>query len=160
MGWLMTASPIGQPKLLGYGDESGMLDMRLFYTVPEAKAMLSSLGAEGTRVYTIIELIDYGFIVCLAYVMSRVFQFLTNRLGSPEKLQKLHWFAYGRGIVDILENTSILLAMHVFTGQNWVLGVAGILTLLKWLFLLLYLLAAVSAVIYKVCSLVKIKSRL
>ena len=55
-----------------------------------------------------------------------------------------------RAAVDILENTSILLAMHVFTGQNWVLSMAGILTMLKWLFLLLYLLAAVCAVIYNV----------
>ena len=36
LGWLMTASPIGQPKLMGFGDGTGMLDMRMFYIVPES----------------------------------------------------------------------------------------------------------------------------
>jgi len=151
LGWIMTASSIGQPKLMGFGDGTGMLDMRMFYTVPEAKTMLTSLCAEGVGVYTLIECIDYGFILCLAYVMSQVFQFLTNKLGSPEKLRRLHWLSYSRGLFDVVENTAILMSMHLLPAHDLVLGGAMIATMLKWLSLFLYLAAVLFAVMDRIC---------
>lgn len=139
---IMTISPIGQPLLLQYGDGTGMLDFLSYYSGAQAAASLSSLGAEGTRIYARLLLIDFIFIAATGIVFSMILQAIVRWAKISSKWIRLGWLGYIRSGFDALENILLLIAMFFFANNQSLLNIAGFATLLKWVSMYIYISAA------------------
>lgn len=136
----MMSPQFGQGALKAYGDGAGMLDMRLFYSGAEAAQSLGALGPGGARVYLRILLVDVAFIAGLALAMHMLVSWLVDAMQLPQRFRCVAWLGFARAAFDLVENA--LIAAALFGGGNKpeLLGVAGVVTLLKWLCLGLYVL--------------------
>jgi hypothetical protein len=139
--WVISNSSFGQPTLLQYGNKTGMLDFKFYYTQSEASSALLSLGQEGANIYRRILLVDFIFIICIAYVLGEFMRMLIKWLKLPDKYNRLSWLAYIRSGFDAAENILILIVLALLPAGQWLLGITGVVTLLKFVSMAAYLLA-------------------
>ncbi len=154
---IMSSSPIGQPLLVQYGDGTGMLDFLTYYSGEQAATALTSLGPEGSYIYTRLLLIDFVFIIGTAIVFSMIMQFLVNWSGLPAGWRKLHWLGYIRSGFDAIENVLLLIGLTVASVNQSILTIAGIMTLLKWIIMYVYIAVAVAVLIIGIRNKVKLR---
>lgn len=141
--WLISSSSLGQPTLIQYGDGTGMLDFKYYYTQEEAANALLSLGQEGVNIYTRILLIDFIFIISIAYVLGEFMRMMIKWLKLPKKYNRLSWLAYIRSGFDVIENVLILIALALLPVGQGLLGYAGIVTSLKFISMAAYFVALI-----------------
>ena len=152
---IMSSSSIGQPLLKQYGDGTGMLDFLSYYSGERAVAALGGLGPEGAWVYTRLLLIDFLFIIGTAIIFSMAMRFLVQWARLPSKWLRLHWLGILRSGFDAVENILLLFGLHAAAGSQTVLGVAGIVTLLKWVSMFALVAAALVVTIMGIRNRVK-----
>lgn len=145
--YVMSNPPIGQPLLVQYGDGTGMLDFLTYYSGERASLALSTLGTEGTAIYTRLLFIDFIFIIGTAVFFTFLLQALCKWSKVSHKWIKISWLGYIRSGFDAIENCLILLSLHTFNNNPILLKIAGIVTLLKWLSTYLIIIAAILLVI-------------
>lgn len=121
-----------------YGDFT-MPDMRIGYTFSEIQTAFASIGIEGLRMWVIAHSPDFLF--PLAYSVSMMFAIMMelNSLGKNSGiLRKSVLLPLLGGIADYIENLLILSQIAVFPNlSELVIAFASVITLLKWVFLML-----------------------
>ncbi len=115
----------------------GPLDLNLTYSGAQAIETLAAMGAEGRALYRNIEIMaDFiypvAYTVFFALLISWLFQ---KGLAAESRLRAWNVLPLGGFVFDVLENSSIILMINQFPAVSPALAsVAGVFTLVKWLF--------------------------
>jgi hypothetical protein len=101
---------------------SPTLDIKFYYTVPEAKDLLTSLSVADTNNYGIHELFDILYLIGYGMLSFA----LMLRVSSHSILL---WFSILPSVMDLIETVTILGVLHE---SICVPGWLGFVTALKW----------------------------
>jgi len=136
-----------------YGDFT-MPDMRFGYAFSEIQAAFTSIGIEGLRMWAIAHSPDFLFPLAYSFSMMFAIMLELNSLGKNSGLlRKSVILPLLGGIADYIENILILSQIAVFPNlSEIVIALASMITLLKWVFLMLGFLVIfglLSIIVYK-----------
>ncbi len=144
--------PVSNRALVKISGHDGLLDLRLFYTAPEAFATLSHYGEAGRELYVKFLAVDFIFIPIYSLGLGFLMTWLVRAAfrGDPARL-RLNLLPLGIGILDATENVFILAMLALYPNSNLVIGtLSGIATFCKFVLTFLaalcfvYLLASVA----------------
>lgn len=156
--FVMSASKIGQPLLSQYGDGTGMLDFKFFYTKQQAFESIVTMGNEGQHIYVRLLFIDFVFIACTAYFFTTLFSWVCTKFNLSKNFSKLKILGVLRSCFDGMENILLLIFIMLSPSFDWILSIAGIFTFLKWVAMAIYIVALIFAIIIGIFKLFKNKS--
>jgi hypothetical protein len=132
------------------GQELGLIDAQFSYSPQQVYQMEAAYGPEGRPLYILTTLIaDTLFPLDYALLMG-IFIVLTYRVAFPAfgLVRTLVWLPVVTALMDLLENTGIMLLLATFPQQVSLLAQAtSFFTSLKWIFLSLSLVLVVAGVI-------------
>ncbi len=124
-------------RLMAVTGGVGPLDLNLTYSGAQAVDTLAAMGAEGRALYRNIEIMaDFIYPVAYTLFFGLLISWLFQKGLAPEsRLRAWNVLPLGGFVFDVLENTSILLMINQFPAVSPALAsVAGVFTLVKWLF--------------------------
>ncbi len=142
---LMTATKLGAVKLAQLNGGYGMFDAKFFYSPQKFYEIITMLGAEGRRHYLQTHLLDYAFLTLFAVVQFTLLSFLYTKLDLSAKFSLLFLPIVGQFFADIAENITIdiLIRWEYTVQRHGVVRFATSMTILKWIFMLLWLLTVI-----------------
>jgi hypothetical protein len=121
-----------------YGDFT-MPDTRFGYTFSDVQTAFNAIGAEGLQIWAIAHAPDFLF--PLAYSFSMMFGIILElrKAGMNSGMYRMIIFIpLAGGIADYIENILILTQIGVYPNlSEIVIAIASIVTLAKWVFLIL-----------------------
>lgn len=141
--------PFGLIKIQPYAQGTGILDVELFYTAPQAYQRLALFGEQGRAVYFNILMGDLVYPALLGGLLSVSITLLFRRLQFSGAYWPYwpHWHYLGllplaNMALDYTEDALLLTLLGAYPAQwPWVASAAGIATLGKNIFGLLSFLA-------------------
>lgn len=131
-----------EPIFLEYSNGVPTLDMRLGYHFKDAYQLLHTLGIVGRLVYIRILIIDFVFIVSFAMVQYYFLKWVMGGILLHSRWRLLLATSILRGILDAIENSSILIMLFNFPKEfPWLATVTSYVTIFKFIVLGLWLVA-------------------
>lgn len=146
---IMSATKLGAIRLSELNAGYGMFDAKIFYTPEKFYEVLGLLGAEGRTHYLQTHIIDYAFLALFAVVQFTLLYYFFKKLNLPAKCSWLFIPVLGQFFADIAENVTIdVLIRWTYPVQNAALvRFASAMTILKYIFLVLWLAATIALAI-------------
>jgi hypothetical protein len=120
--------------------KANVLDARLYYTPGQAYRYFSDLGSPGRQLYAVSELtLDLFYPLLYGFFLSLLLAWIHPRL-SPERrfLSLLPLLPLAGALADLGENLNITVLLLAYPiDLYWLVYLADLFTLLKWLAILL-----------------------
>lgn len=105
----------GIPGIQKYDPRFRLLDMRFRYNSDNLYETFERIGVEGRKAYENYLLLDFCFIVCFLIVMIAITLEVTTNIVIKNFLIV---FALSRAILDVLENTILIILLSRYPNQN------------------------------------------
>lgn len=142
--FIMYGTNHGISGITKYDESFKLLDMQFRYNSNKVYETFGKIGIDGQKAYFNYLILDYFFIICFFIVMFAI----TKKVVQNDILCKvLIMVAIARGLLDMLENTLLILLIKQYPTQNTVLAnICSWATTVKFLALYLWIIGVIIAV--------------